>query len=42
MQALLSFTVGLLIGAMIVKKNHDIDELRKDLEREKARNSPSA
>ncbi|WP_154501644.1 hypothetical protein [Pseudomonas mandelii] len=40
MKELLCFTIGLVVGVMVMKKTQAVDELQKELEREKFRNSP--
>jgi len=40
MKELLCFTIGLVVGAVLMKKTHAIHELQKELEREKFRNNP--
>ncbi len=38
MKDLLRFTIGLVFGAMLMKRNQTIDDLREELERERYRN----
>lgn len=40
MKELACFVIGLLVGAVVMKKSQAIDDLKKELDREKARNSP--
>lgn len=40
MKELLCFTIGLMVGVVVMKNTQVVDELRKELEREKFRNSP--
>jgi hypothetical protein len=40
MKELLCFTIGLVVGAVVMKKTHAVHELQKELEREKFRNNP--
>jgi len=42
MKELVCFTIGLVIGAVVMKKSQAIDELKKELDRERFRNSPSS
>jgi hypothetical protein len=37
---LICFAVGLVVGAVMMKRSQDIDELRKELDRERCRNRP--
>lgn len=39
MKELVCFAIGLVVGALMVKKNHTVDELKKALEFERMRNS---
>ena len=32
MKELICFTVGLIVGVIVVKKNHEINELEKELD----------
>ena len=41
MKELVCFTIGLVVGAVVIKKSQAIDELKRELEREKFRNRPS-
>ena len=41
MKELFCFAVGMAIGAVLMKKCQAIDELKKELDREKCRNRPS-
>lgn len=41
MKELVCFTIGLVVGAVIMKKSQAIDELKKELDREKFRTRPS-
>ncbi|HCL3955223.1 TPA: hypothetical protein N2C02_005609 [Pseudomonas aeruginosa] len=38
MKELICFAVGLVVGAVLVKRSQAIDELRKELDRERHRN----
>lgn len=40
MKELLCFTIGLMVGGVVMKNTQAVDELQKELEREKFRNSP--
>ncbi len=40
MKELLCFTIGLMVGVVVMKNTQAVDELQKELEREKIRNSP--
>lgn len=40
MKELVCFAIGLVIGAVLMKKSQAIDELKKELDRERFRNSP--
>lgn len=42
MKELVCFAIGLVIGAVVMKKSQAIDELKKELDRERFRNSPSS
>lgn len=42
MKELICFAIGLMVGAVIMKRNQAIDELREELEREKCRNRPAS
>ena len=42
MKELVCFTIGLVIGAVVLKKSQAIDELKRELNREKFRNRPSS
>jgi len=41
MKELVCFTTGLVVGAVVMKKSQTIDELKRELDREKFRNRPS-
>lgn len=41
MKDLFCFAVGMAIGVVLMKKCQAIDELKKELDREKCRNRPS-
>ncbi|HBN8287763.1 hypothetical protein [Pseudomonas aeruginosa] len=41
MKELVCFTIGLVVGAVLMKKSQAIDELKKELDREKFRTRPS-
>lgn len=41
MKELVCFTIGLVVGAVVMKKSQTIDELKRELDREKFRNRPS-
>lgn len=36
MKELISFAIGVVVGVVIMKRSQAVDELRKELEREKA------
>jgi hypothetical protein len=40
MKELLCFTIGLMVGVVVMKNTQAVDDLQKELEREKFRNSP--
>jgi len=40
MKELTCFAVGLLIGALLMKKSQTVEDLRKELERERWRSNP--
>lgn len=42
MKELIYFAIGLVVGAVVMKKSQAIDELKKELDREKLRNRPSS
>ena len=42
MKELVCFAIGLVIGAVVMKKSQVIDELNKELDRERFRNCPSS
>lgn len=42
MKELICFSIGLVVGAMAMKKSQAIDELKKELDRERFRNSASS
>lgn len=42
MKELIYFAIGLVVGAVVMKKSQAIDELKKELDREKFRNRPSS
>jgi hypothetical protein len=42
MKELIYFAIGLVVGAVVMKKSQAIDELKKELDREKSRNRPSS
>ena len=41
MKELVCFTIGLVVGAVVMKKSQAIDELKRELDCEKFRNRPS-
>jgi hypothetical protein len=41
MKELVCFALGLVVGVVVMKKNQAINELRKELDRERFRNGPS-
>lgn len=41
MKELICFALGLALGAAMMKRNQTIDELRKELDREKSRQRPA-
>ncbi len=42
MKELVCFAIGLVVGAVVMKKSQAIDELKKELDREKFRSRPSS
>ncbi|MGL6241675.1 hypothetical protein [Pseudomonas sp.] len=42
MKDLVCFAIGLVIGVALMTKSQAVNELKKELEREKIRNSPSS
>jgi hypothetical protein len=42
MKELVCFVFGLVVGVVVMKKNHAIDELKKELDCERFRNGPSS
>jgi len=38
MKELICFAIGVVVGVVIMKRSQAVDELRKELEREKAQN----
>lgn len=42
MKELICFAIGLVVGALVMKKSQAIDELKKELDRERFRNSVSS
>ncbi|WP_162634921.1 hypothetical protein [Pseudomonas putida] len=42
MKELICFAIGLLVGAVVMKKSQAIDELKKELERERFCNRPAS
>lgn len=42
MKELVYFTIGLVVGVLVMKKSQAIDELKRELDREKSRNRTSS
>ena len=40
MKALACFAIGVVVGVVLMKNNQAFDELQKELDREKRRNTP--
>lgn len=42
MKELVCFAIGLVVGALMMKKSHTVEELKKALDLERSRNSASS